>query len=58
MVKPVPVIAAELTVTGEVPVEVSVSERVVAAFTAMLPKFREVALKVNFAEPYDPREDP
>ena len=51
MAKPVPVIVAELTVTGEVPVEVSVSERVVAAFTAMLPKLREVALKVNCAEP-------
>jgi hypothetical protein len=47
MVKPVPEIAAEFTVTGEVPVEVSVKGCVVAVFTDTLPKFRLVALTVN-----------
>src|SRR5258708_17027766 len=45
--KPVPVIAAEFTVTGEVPVEVSVNDWVVAVFTVTLPKLRVAALIVN-----------
>jgi hypothetical protein len=47
MVKPAPVIAAELTVTGDVPVDVSVNDCVVAVFTAKLPKFRLATLTVN-----------
>jgi hypothetical protein len=47
IVKPAPVIAAELTVTGAVPVEVSVNDCVVAAFTVTLPKLRLAALTVN-----------
>jgi hypothetical protein len=47
MVKPAPVIAAELIVTAEVPLEVNVSVLVVEAFTAKLPKLRVVALTVN-----------
>jgi hypothetical protein len=47
MVKPVPEIAAEFTVTGEVPVEVRVKACVVAEFTVTLPKFRLGALRVN-----------
>ena len=42
-----PVIAAELTVTGDVPVDVSVSDCVVAVFTVTLPKLRLAALTVN-----------
>ena len=45
--KPAPVTAAELTVTGEVPVEVSVKDCVVAVFTVTLPKLRVAALTVN-----------
>jgi hypothetical protein len=41
------VIAAELTVTGEVPVDVSVSDCVVAVFTVTLPKLKLAALTVN-----------
>jgi hypothetical protein len=37
MVKPEPVIAAEFTVTGEVPVDVSVNDCVVAVLTDTLP---------------------
>src|SRR5260370_10730015 len=40
-------IAAEFTVTGDVPVDVSVNVRVVAVFTVTLPKLRLVALTVN-----------
>ena len=40
-------IAAELIVTGDVPVEVSVNDCVVAVFTVTLPKLRLVALTVN-----------
>ena len=40
-------IVAELTVTGEVPVEVSVSDCVVAVFTVTLPKLKLAALTVN-----------
>jgi hypothetical protein len=47
IVKPVPVIAVELTVTGDVPVEVSVNDCVVAVFSVTLPKLRLVALTVT-----------
>ncbi len=47
MVKPVPEITAEFTVTGEVPVEVRVKVRVVAVLTVTLPKLRLVALRLN-----------
>ena len=40
-------ITAEFTVTGEVPVEVSVSDCVVAVFTVTLPKLNVAALIVN-----------
>jgi hypothetical protein len=46
-VKPAPVIAAGFTVTGDVPVEVSVSDCLVAVFTVTLPKLRLAALIVN-----------
>jgi hypothetical protein len=46
-VKPAPVIAAEFTVTGDVPVDVSVSDCVVAVLTVTLPKLRLAALIVN-----------
>jgi hypothetical protein len=41
------VIAAEFTVTGEVPVDVSVNDCVVAVFTVTLPKLRLPALTVS-----------
>jgi hypothetical protein len=41
------VIAAELTVTGDVPVDVSVNVCVAAVFTITLPKLKLVALIVN-----------
>jgi hypothetical protein len=47
MVKLLPVIATELTVTGDVPVDVSVNDRVVDVFTVMLPKLRLAVLTVN-----------
>jgi hypothetical protein len=47
IVKPAPVIAAEFTVTGDVPVDVSVNDCVVAVFTVTLPKLRLAALTVN-----------
>ena len=47
MAKPVPAIAAELTVTGEVPVEVSTRESDLAVFTVTLPKARLVELTVS-----------
>jgi hypothetical protein len=47
IVKPAPVIAAEFTVTGDVPVDVSVNVCVVVVFTVTLPKLRLVALTVN-----------
>jgi hypothetical protein len=47
IVKPVPVIAAEFTVRGEVPVDVSVNDCVVAVLTVTLPKLRLAALIVN-----------
>ena len=43
-VKAAPVIAAEFTVTGEVPVEVSVTDNVAGAFTVTLPKLRLAVL--------------
>jgi hypothetical protein len=47
MLKPAPVIAAELTVTGDAPVDVSVNDCVVAVFTVALSKLRLPALIVN-----------
>ena len=47
MVKPAPDIDAEFTVTEDVPVDVNVSDCVVAVFTVTLPKLRLVALTVN-----------
>ena len=47
IVKPAPVIVAELIVTGEVPVEVSVNDCVVAVFTVTLPKLKLAVLTVN-----------
>jgi len=47
IVKPAPVIAAELTVTGAVPVDVSVNDWVVAVFTVTLQKLRLAALTAN-----------
>ena len=44
MVKPVPVMEAELTVTGEVPVEVRVIDWVVEELTVTLPKLRLTVL--------------
>jgi len=58
MVKPAPLIVAELTVTGEVPVDVSVNVCVVAVFTGILPKLRLPVLIVNCgfaAVPVPPR---
>jgi hypothetical protein len=52
------VIAAEFTVTGEVPVDVSVNDCVVDVFTVTLPKLRLPALIVNCgfaAVPVPPR---
>jgi hypothetical protein len=47
IVKPSPVIAAEFTVTGEVPVDVNVNDCVVCVFTVTLPKLRLAAFIVN-----------
>jgi hypothetical protein len=47
MVKPVPVIVAEFTVTAEVPVDVSVNVCAVVVFTVTLPKLRLVELTDN-----------
>jgi hypothetical protein len=47
MEKSAPVIAAEFTVTGVVPVDVSVNVSLVDVFTATLPNCRLVALAVN-----------
>lgn len=43
-------IAAEFTVTGEVPVDVSVRDCVVAVFNVTLPKLRLAALTVSCGE--------
>jgi hypothetical protein len=45
--KPVPVIAAELTVTGAVPVDINVNDCVIAVFTVTLPKLRLAVLTAN-----------
>ena len=45
--KPDPEIAAELTVTGVVPVDVRVNDCVVAVFTVTLPKLKLAALTAN-----------
>ena len=47
IVKPAPVMVAELTVTGAVPVDVSVNDWVVDVFTVTLPKLRLAALTAN-----------
>jgi len=47
MVKPVPVSAPELMVTGDVPVEVNVTGSVVGVFTVTLPNARLAGLTVN-----------
>jgi hypothetical protein len=47
IVNPLPVIVAEFTVTGAVPVDVSVSDCIVVAFTVTLPKLKVAALTVN-----------
>src|ERR1700750_2126980 len=47
IVNPAPVMVAELTVTGAVPVDVSVNDCVVAVFTVTLPKLRLAALTAN-----------
>jgi hypothetical protein len=47
MVKPAPVMEAELTVTAEALDEVSVTELVATEFTSTLPKLRAVALTFN-----------
>jgi hypothetical protein len=46
---PAPLIAAELTVTGAVPVDVNVKDCVVAVFTVTFPKLKLVALTVSCA---------
>jgi hypothetical protein len=46
--KPVPVIVAESTVTGDVPEEVTVNDCVVTVFTVTFPKLRLPALRVNW----------
>jgi small neutral amino acid transporter SnatA (MarC family) len=47
IVKPAPVMDAELTVTVDVPVDVSVNDCVVDVFTVTLPKLKVAALIVN-----------
>ena len=47
IVKPAPVSAAELMVTGDVPVEVRVTGCVEAVLTVTLPKVRLAVLSVN-----------
>jgi hypothetical protein len=47
IVKPAPEIAAEFTVTGDVPVDVNVNDFVAEEFTVTLPKLNEVALNDN-----------
>jgi hypothetical protein len=46
-VKPAPVTAAELIVTGAVPVDVRVSDSIVGVFTVALPKLKLAVLTVN-----------
>jgi hypothetical protein len=47
MAKPVPVKAAELRVTGAVPLEVNVTDFVIGEFNATLPNERLVALRLK-----------
>jgi hypothetical protein len=47
IVNPAPAIAAELTVTAEVPVDVNFNDWVAALFIAMLPKLRLAVLTVR-----------
>ena len=47
IVKPAPLIAAEFTVTGEVPVDVNVNDCVVAVLIVTLPKLKVPALTLN-----------
>jgi hypothetical protein len=47
IVKPAPVTVAELIVTGEVPVDVSVNDCVVAVLTVTLPKLKVLALTAS-----------
>ena len=47
MVNPVPLMEAELTVSAEVPVEVSVIDCVVGEFTVTLPKLKLAVLIVR-----------
>jgi hypothetical protein len=47
IVKPAPVIAAVFTVTGDVPVDVSLNDCVVDVFTITLPKLKVAALNAN-----------
>jgi len=47
IVKPAPVMVAELTVTGAVPVDVNVNDCVVAVFTVTLPKLKLAVLAAN-----------
>jgi hypothetical protein len=49
MLKPAPDIAAEFTVTADVPLEVRVNFWVTAVFTVVFPKLRFAALTVSFA---------
>jgi hypothetical protein len=51
MEKPAPVMAAELTVTAELPDEVSVNDSVAEEASATLPKLNDVALTVNCGVP-------
>ena len=59
-VKPAPLIVTELTVTGDVPVDVSVTGSVTGEFTVTLPKLRLAVLaervKVGAAVPFPLRE--
>jgi hypothetical protein len=54
MVKPAPVIETVFTVTGAVPDDVSVNDRVAEEFTDTLPKLRLVAPSVNCEFPAEP----
>ena len=47
IVNPAPEIATEFNVTGDVPVDVSVNDCVVAVFTVTLPKLKLAVLIVN-----------
>ena len=50
IVKPAPEAATEFTVTGDVPIDVSVNDCVVAVLTVTLPKLKLVALIVSSGE--------